>query len=294
MDGTLDPQPLNPQSSMSRKWPYYSGIDFEPPVSPPAGGLRLKSKRGPIVEKWWAEQFLQLVEVGTARADLEPGRRCARAGHVLSIEIGAGFVTSRVQRTESDSYDVRIDVSVFDNDVWSVIYDGLHAKAANVAQLLAGAMPEDIETVFEAAGVCLFPQAPGDAACSCPCEEANNYCRHVLATLYILADRLDDEPVLLFQLRGQTREQMLDALWQAWSVPCTQRPADSKAPERAARNLSAFYRHGADLKVAADRMAEFGSVRNVVKRLGFPPFFPESEQNVSQMLAKLYEDRLNY
>ena len=85
-------------------------------------------------------------------------------------------------------------------------------QALFAAQLLAGEMPQDIEEAFAAAGVSLFPDRRGDLDTDCSCPDWANPCKHVAATHYILGEQFDEDPFLLFRLRGRTQEQILAAL----------------------------------------------------------------------------------
>jgi uncharacterized Zn finger protein len=48
----------------------------------------------------------------------------------------------------------------------------------------------------------------------CSCPDWANPCKHVAATHYILGDRFDEDPFLLFRLRGRSQEQILQAMRQ--------------------------------------------------------------------------------
>ena len=90
--------------------------------------------------------------------------------------------------------------------------DALSGQALFAAQLLAGEMPQEIDAVFAAAGSSLFPSTEGELETECSCPDWANPCKHVAATHYILAEQLDEDPFLLFRLRGRTQEQVMAAL----------------------------------------------------------------------------------
>jgi uncharacterized Zn finger protein len=85
-------------------------------------------------------------------------------------------------------------------------------KAIYSAQLLAGEMPDDIEQVFTAGGLSLFPFTLSEIHSRCTCLDKANPCKHIGAVYYQLADRFSEEPFVLFQLRGRTKTQILEAL----------------------------------------------------------------------------------
>lgn len=73
-------------------------------------------------------------------------------------------------------------------------------------------MPEQIGQVFAAAGLSLFPGRGDDLTVDCTCPDRAEDCKHIAAVHYILADRSDEDPFLLFRMRGRTQEQILRAL----------------------------------------------------------------------------------
>ncbi len=48
------------------------------------------------------------------------------------------------------------------------------------------------------------------ASCTCPDEE--NPCKHLAAAYYILAERFEEDPFLIFTWRGRTREELMESL----------------------------------------------------------------------------------
>ena len=80
------------------------------------------------------------------------------------------------------------------------------------SKLLAGEMPQDIETVFTGVGLSLFPMRLKDLETDCSCPVWSNPCKHVAAVYYVLGEEFDRNPFLLFRLRGMGREELLDRL----------------------------------------------------------------------------------
>ncbi len=148
------------------------------------------------------------------QARLQRGRSYARSGQVLSIVETQNGIEARVQGSRPKPYDVTIQVTPLNDRQWDLVIDALSEQALFTAQLLAGEMPGNIEDAFNAAGVSLFPSQTGDLSSDCTCPDWANPCKHVAATHYILGDRFDDDPFLLFRMRGRTQEEILEALRQ--------------------------------------------------------------------------------
>jgi uncharacterized Zn finger protein len=186
-----------------------------PPPSRPRpveGGLKARSRRGAIGETWWSRRFIDLLESFRLGGRLDRGRRYARAGQVLDLQVAAGLVSARVQGSRVRPYRVRLETPVLGPSDWERVEQAMAGRAAFAARLLAGEMPHDIEEAFAAAGVSLFPASPRNLASSCSCPDWSNPCKHVAAVYYLLAEAFDDDPFLIFAWRGRTRSELLGRL----------------------------------------------------------------------------------
>jgi uncharacterized Zn finger protein len=178
------------------------------------GGIKARSKRGDFAKNWWAARWIEAMEELVDANRLRRGRSYARKGQVLSIEETKGGVTARVQGSRASPYKVKIQVKPLSDVQWQQVIDVLSSQAIFAAQLLAGEMPQDIEEAFAAAGVSLFPNQAGDLSTDCSCPDWANPCKHVAATHYILGEQFDEDPFLLFRLRGCSQEQIMEAMRQ--------------------------------------------------------------------------------
>jgi uncharacterized Zn finger protein len=166
------------------------------------------------------------------------------------MAIKAGRVQATVQGSRPVPYEVTIRVKVLGDDDWARIETAMVARAVFLARLLSREMPDEIEAAFEAAGVRLFPERRGDLQTVCSCPDTANPCKHVAAVYYLLAESFDEDPFLIFAMRGRTRQQLLTELRAL-------RQATSPRPRAAKR--SATRRRGADSKPAP-------TVRDAVER----------------------------
>ncbi len=177
-----------------------------------SGGIRLRSSSGKSARNWWAQRWIRSMENVVDVNRLRRGRYYASQGQVLSIEEGDAEMIAKVQGSRPKPYIVRISLVPFTDEEWDKLLSGLAKKAIFAAELLSGQMPNNIETAFAEAGVSLFPTRAGDLLTDCTCPDWANPCKHVAATQYILGDRFDDDPFLLFRLRGRTQEEIIEGL----------------------------------------------------------------------------------
>jgi uncharacterized Zn finger protein len=179
------------------------------------GGIKARSKRGAIGEQWWSRRFIAVLESLGMSGRLQRGRRYARAGQVLDLEIASGYVTARVQGSRAAPYKVRIQVLPLTKAQWQRVELALAGQALFRAKLLAGEMPAQIEEVFAQCGTPLFPRSAHDLDMRCSCPDWEVPCKHLAAVCYVLAEQFDDDPFGLLAWRGRDRDALLASLRQA-------------------------------------------------------------------------------
>ena len=178
------------------------------------GGIKAKSKRGAIGERWWSRRFIEVLEsYGTGMSGrLQRGKNYARRGQVLEFSLAAGKVAARVQGSRPRPYQVTITVAPLTTAQWHEVESRLAAQALFRARLLAGEMPAEIEQVFADAGTPLFPASGRDLTMDCNCPDWGVPCKHVAAVCYVLAEAFDDDPFAMLAWRGKARADLLAAL----------------------------------------------------------------------------------
>ena len=167
-----------------------------------------------IDREWWTQQWLDLINTYRFKKRLERGWQYAREGKVLSIKFPNQEVIALVQGTDPKPYQVSLGLDTLSDEDWDYVIENMSQRAVFSAKLLAGEMPHNIEDVFAAAGKTLFPLSLSDIRSRCSCPDPKNPCKHISAVYYLLGDRFSEDPFVLFQLRGRTKEQILTALRQ--------------------------------------------------------------------------------
>ncbi len=186
--------------------------DWYPPPPRPRpveGGLTARSARGAIGQTWWSERFVAVLERIGLGSRLQRGKNYARRGQVISLDIDAGRVGARVQGSRSRPYRVRIGITAFGKAEWATVEAELAASAWYAARLLSGEMPEDIEAVFAAAGLSLFPSSSAELSMDCTCPDSQVPCKHIAAVFYLLAEAFDADPFAILAWRGRDRDDLL-------------------------------------------------------------------------------------
>jgi uncharacterized Zn finger protein len=175
-------------------------------------GIKAQSKRGVFAKNWWAQRWIAALERLVDSGRLSRGRSYARKGQVLSIDETKDGIAARVQGSMRMPYRISIKINHLTDAEWDKVIDALAEQAIFTAQLLAGEMPQEIEQAFERAKVSLFPSHRNDLQTDCSCPDYSNPCKHIAAAHYILGERFDEDPFLIFRLRGRMQEQVMQEL----------------------------------------------------------------------------------
>jgi uncharacterized Zn finger protein len=254
-------------------------VYYKPPPIKTSSGIKALSQDGNYALSWWAARWIAAMENLVDGRRLSRGKSYAKEGQVLSIEEKPGGVQAMVQGSRPRPYRVAIEVIPLSDREWEKVFDVLASQALFAAQLLAGEMPRNIEEAFDAAGTSLFPARLGDLHTDCSCPDWANPCKHVAATHYILAERFDEDPFLLFRLRGRTSEQILTALRERRSSSNGEEPLLEEPPQEEIQpaaplnaNLAAFYSLAESLDDFSLSFKAPTIEMAVLKRLGDPNF----------------------
>ena len=238
-------------------------------------GIKAKSKRGAFVKNWWATRWIKAMEAVMDRGRLQRGRRYARKGQVLSLTEAAGSIKAQVQGSRRTPYKVQIKLEPLSEAAWQQVVSALGQRPYFVAQLLAGQMPQEIEEAFTAVDLSLFPRR-AELTQSCTCPDYATVCKHLAAVHYILGERFDEDPFLLFRLRGKPASELLAGL-----VPEAEAETDVADYEPApplADSLETFWQPGPELASFTVSIGKPEVPYPVLERLGEPDFLPQAER----------------
>jgi uncharacterized Zn finger protein len=200
-------RPAGRSGSPADKW-------WPPPSTPIAveGGLLARSQRGQIGSTWWSQRFITVLETFGIGSRLQRGKRYARTGQVLAMEVAAGQVKASVQGSRAKPYRVFIETDVLTASEWESVESVMASSAVFGASLLADEMPEEIEEAFADSSVSLFPPSASELDSACSCPDWENPCKHIAAVYYLLAESFDADPFLIFAWRGRAKEDLLTGL----------------------------------------------------------------------------------
>ncbi len=153
-----------------------------------------------IAHTFWGKAWCQNLESYSDYQNRLPrGRSYLRNGSVLDLQIQRGKILATVQG--SSLYQQTISIKPLKPAIWKRIKGECAGKIDSLIELLKGRLSDAVMRVITRPGDGLFPQ-PSEIKLHCDCPDWAGMCKHVAATLYGVGTRLDQNPDLLFTLRG--------------------------------------------------------------------------------------------
>jgi uncharacterized Zn finger protein len=169
---------------------------------------------------WWGKRFIEALEKFTDSGRLKRGSAYARNGKIKEHQIQDGNVSAKVRGsinayfgvTKEPTYTTTIEIQKISAADWSKLVVLLGSKASLISKLLLGEIPDNIEEVFNQLNLHLLPHQRQDFTTKCSCPDYGNPCKHIAGVYYLVAAKLDQDPFLLFELRGISRSKLQEEL----------------------------------------------------------------------------------
>ncbi|MER5961764.1 SWIM zinc finger family protein [Streptomyces sp. NPDC002057] len=162
---------------------------------------------GRFAATWWGNAWVEALEdTALDPARLARGRAYAGRGHVDAITVTPGRVVAYVHGSRARPYRTEIRMRTLGDDGWERFLDEATARPDHIAALLDKDVPHALEAVTG-----LLP-APGDLVPDCSCPDDGYPCKHAAALCYQAARLLDEDPFVLFLMRGRGEQELLAEL----------------------------------------------------------------------------------
>ena len=195
---------------------------------------------------WWGKKFIEALENFTDSGRLGRGRSYARNGKIKEYQINQGKITAKVRGSinpyfgvyKEPLYKTTIEIEPIAAAEWSKAIAYLGSKASLISQMLMNEVPDNIEEAFAHLNLHLLPHSRKDFHTNCSCPDWSNPCKHIAGVYYLVASELDQDPFLLFELRGIDRAQLHQELVKS---PLGKALASSLEAEEITRELADSY-----------------------------------------------------
>ena len=246
-------------------------------------------------QRWWAARWLEALTQWISPERLAAGRECVQDGQVTKLSVRPGVVQASAKGPHGHPYSVRIEFDSFSDAQWEGALETLSLQAIHAAQLLNGEMPEDIDHALRASGVSIFPLSSDDAKVDCSCSDrGGSPCKHVAGVYYLIGQHLDEEPFLLFLVRGKTRRQVMASLREkrtARSLETHSEPPMLPAEEESGAPLTAlldrFWQIGPEIGDVQIKISRPEIDAEMLQVLGAPDFC--RDDSVAERLSQVYD-----
>jgi uncharacterized Zn finger protein len=160
-----------------------------------------------IAKSFWGNSWCTNLERYSDYANRLPrGRTYVRNGSVVDLQIAKGEVSAFV--SGSDLYKIKIAIAPVATKRWKGICRDCAGGIDSLVELLQGRLAKGVMDRVCREGDGLFP-SPKEIELSCSCPDWADMCKHVAAALYGVGARLDEQPRLLFVLRGVDENELL-------------------------------------------------------------------------------------
>ncbi len=267
-----------------------------PVVSPRRvrNGIKLRGTDGPHPRSWLAERWLELGDRLVPVDVLLQGLEYARAGQTISLQIGPGRIDAEIQGRAAQPYTTCLRIPVLDDQHWRRVIDAMADEAVYAAKLLAGEIPPAVAALFTSLDLELLPPIESvEVECNCPHKGP---CKHAATIWYLLTERVDDAPLLIFTLRGLPSDELVERLVRARAIQSHGQAAAHADPMLAEaqlavppleRCLDTFWRPGPQLAELQHMPPPQHAPHALLRRLGPSPLggkFP-----LVGLLASVYD-----
>jgi uncharacterized Zn finger protein/superfamily II DNA or RNA helicase len=159
---------------------------------------------------WWGQQWLNALNQIDYSNRLPRGRTYANKGAVVSINMEGNQILAEVEGSRPYPYQIALTIPRFSRSQKASIIEAITSNPLFISQLLNRQLPQDVHTACQELGVHLFPRTWRDIDGNCSCPDWAVPCKHLAAVLYIVANEIDKNLFLIFNLHGFDLLQGLD------------------------------------------------------------------------------------
>lgn len=151
---------------------------------------------------WWGKEWLNALTSIDYDNRIPRGATYARRGAVTEINVDGGNISARVQGTRRTPYKISITVPSLKNEQVGLLLDALAEQPLLVSRLLNNELDPKVMDIARSLNIKLFPSSWRDLSMSCSCPDWAVPCKHLAAVIYMLSREIDNNPFLVFQMRG--------------------------------------------------------------------------------------------
>lgn len=172
------------------------------------GGIETRARRGAFTRNWWGTALVDAVEGIGDTGRLARGRTYARGGQVVALEIAAGMIRAEVQGSQLRPFEACVSLAPLTAHEVDLLTQEVRRQPGVLAALAGGTVPEVLAPL-------LLPDSPSAFDFDCTCPDNGWPCKHAAAIVYVGAERIDSDPLLILTLRGVRLDTLMEAVGDA-------------------------------------------------------------------------------
>lgn len=151
---------------------------------------------------WWGKQWLNALSHIDYSNRLPRGRTYANKGAARDIKIQENHISAKVKGSVRTPYKVNISIPQFSASQKAKIIELVTRNPLFLSQLLNRELPTALNAACKTEGINIFPRAWSDLKGGCSCPDWAVPCKHMASVLYLVANEIDKNPFLVFELHG--------------------------------------------------------------------------------------------
>jgi uncharacterized Zn finger protein/superfamily II DNA or RNA helicase len=151
---------------------------------------------------WWGQQWLNALTSIDMANRLPRGKTYANKGAVLGLLISNNQISASVKGEAPRPYKIKLSVPLFSEQEKEWLLTEIRDNPATLAQLLNRQLPPELVDFAKRRRIDLFPASFHNLAMGCSCPDVAVPCKHLAAVVYVIANEIDRNPFLVFQLKG--------------------------------------------------------------------------------------------
>ncbi len=160
-------------------------------------------------DRHWLSDRLHRLMLGSAAADETDAEKRRK---VMDLFVSPGRVTAKIHDEGGKPRRIELIFKQLNDAEWNKVFDLLSAEALFAAKLLAGHLPLALEECLAQANLSLAPSSPGDVKFLVDGKRAESNLEDLRPVLQKIVDLAEDDPFVLFLLRGRGKNETLHEL----------------------------------------------------------------------------------
>ena len=130
------------------------------------------------------------------------GRTYASTGRVFDLKINKTNISAKVTGNYEPFYRVKIKFTPLKETQIKKIYKIIDSNPILLGSIINGELPDRFLEELRKNKINLFPSSYHELKTACNCPDWGDPCKHIAGVYYILTLMIDNNPFILFEIRG--------------------------------------------------------------------------------------------